>query len=57
MGGANYEYSCPSRLFILAAYSSGPANIFMMQAANSCEFDHLALIWRLFATSLWDVFV
>ena len=49
--------TCPSRLFILAAYSSGPANIFMMQTANSFEFDHFTLIWRLFAASFRSVLV
>jgi hypothetical protein len=28
-----------------------PANIFMMQAVNTFEFDDSALIWRLFPAS------
>ena len=48
---------CPSRLFIPTALSSGSANVFMMQAANTIELKHLALIWRLYPASFRRVLI
>ena len=48
---------CPSRLLIRKIFSSGSANVFMVEPANMLEFDYFALIWPLYRASLRRVLV